>query len=227
LNYAKRGLITIIVAFLATALVGAATPLPDPDWPDCFKYHGDACSASLGRWLPRYDDAWQAAREGQATLTPVHDYIVYGRPPKAPLLLGGVAPTDGTFFVYGNAGPPKGYVVYDRRNKIAFYHEGCCGWGSTVVASGVGSPPKRVVNRDLSTLHTKYGVRLGDSPMRVKRVYGGATLWILKGHPELRRLSYMAPLPPPKPPLHATCGLSYEFVFERGKLIFIDLLGGC
>jgi len=222
----------IVSASLAAALLGAATPTPDPYRvpSDCARYFPkNVCQGGpyIGRWLPRFGVAWQVEREGQATRTSVHDYFVYGPPPKSPLGLFAGGPNDGTYFTYGMAGPPKGHVIYDRRHKIAFYHEGCCSWGSTVAASGVEPPPKYVADRDLSSLHTKYGIRLGDSPAQVKRVYGGATLWDVVGHPGFRRLVYTAPLPPVLPSTYTGCGMTYQFVFNGGSLIFIELLGGC
>jgi hypothetical protein len=231
-----RPLIKLIVGATLAMVLLAATPLPTPTldqysvFSDCDKYFPHyACQIGpdIGRWLPRFGYAWDLAREEHAPRITLHDYFIYGPRPKKVYPLATGWASGGSFFTYGNAGPPRGHVIYDRRHKIAFYNEGCCSWHTTVAAIGIAPPPKRVVDRDLSALHTKYGVRLGDSPARIKSIYGRGTLWSIPGHPGFQRLLYSAPLPPPPPPMHNACGLTYQFIFKHGRLIYIEMLGGC
>jgi len=228
----QEGSVKSFASLILSAVLFAATPTPDPYAvpPDCARYFPvSVCrdGPAIARWLPRFGDAWQALREGQSTTIAIFDSFAYRPKTRSLPSLRTGGPTDGTFFTYGIAGPPKGYVIYDRRHKIAFYHEGCCSWGTTVIASGVAPPPRNVVDRDLSRLQTNYGVRLGESPSHVKRIFGGATLWNIPERPGFQRLSYRANFPTPKPPFHNACGISYQFVFHRQQLVFIELLGGC
>jgi hypothetical protein len=85
--------------------------------------------------------------------------------------------------VYGSAGPPKGRAVYDPQHRLAFYEQGCCSWSDVVAAADVSPPPKRVVVRDLRALSTVRGVRLGQTPADVVKIYGRGALIAVKGHP--------------------------------------------
>jgi hypothetical protein len=231
LNYAKRGLATFIVAIFAAMLLGAATPTPDPYAvsPDCAQLWAnvskDACSPALGRWLPDFDDP-------NATKSPDRTRLedAFVDPTVRGMWFAG-GPSDGTFFTYGVAGPPKGHVVYDRRHGIAFFHVGCCAWGRAVLAFAP-SPPKRVVDRDLSHVHTKAGIWLGQSPSEVMRIFGHSTLRGLPGRSGLGALAYTT-LDPKIPKNESPCNGGRRtpqwttFLFHDQRLVYIEIREGC
>jgi len=134
--------------------------------------------------------------------------------------------------VYGDAGPTKGYVVYDPVHRIAFYEQGCCSWEDLVAAADTPAPPKPVVMRDLQNLTTMRGVRLGQTVRQVERIYGAATLLAVHGHPHVEFLAYTT-----WPPyIHAghypphwrdPCGQFENFYFRQGRLMLIQLSNGC
>jgi hypothetical protein len=129
-------------------------------------------------------------------------------------------PPDGTFFVYGNAGPPKGSLVYDYAHHIAYYGEGCCSWHEVVLAAGVSAPPKRVVSRNLSSVRTVRGIALVQSVAEVMRLYGSAHVAHVTGHAELQMLSYWHRF-------DRSCGQGGDFVFKNDRLIYAGLMDGC
>jgi len=212
----------LVYALLLSALLTA----PPTENPECVKYFHSACSEALGKWLPlfvRSNDFWDAA-----THVSRRDGFVYlGYRPRSDDFLGFQGPRDGTFFVYGNAGPPKGNVVYDYAHHIAFYKQGCCSW-TDVVAAYSPPPPKRVVNRDLTALHTVRGIHLGMSPQQVQRVYGQARFTRVPGYPNVYVLAYTT-WPPSKTVtiVHMPCGQFENFFFKHGRLIMIQLGNGC
>jgi hypothetical protein len=133
-------------------------------------------------------------------------------------------PRDGTFFVYGTAGPPNGHVVYDPAHHLAFYREGCCSWADAVAAAD--APPKTVVARDLRTLSTMRGVRLWQTEARVMSIYGKSTPLPVTGHPELSLLAYTSSQR--FDAYHqARCTQDENFFFRDDRLILIALLNAC
>ncbi len=184
-------------------------------------------SPAIGAWLPSYGDSNNPWLEGHAAFIHRRDGFAYeGR------ALGldgrfGEAPRDGTFFVYGNAGPPKGYVVYDPAHRIAFYGQGCCSWFDLVAAANVPPPPKPVVRRDLSALRTVRGVRLGMSPSDVMSVYGRARFTPLRTHRRMHLLAYTTWPPATTLATHASCEQFENFYFRGGRLVLIQLGNGC
>jgi hypothetical protein len=250
---------SIVAGLLATTLIAAALPTPDPYavGSDCARYLPDeACSIGpdIGSWLPGIFDRWLTQSPSDATRTSIHDYFVYDAQPKRPTWLAPSGPVDGTYFTYGVPGQ-RGRVVYDRRRRVAFfeqgcaawlstiaakrgsvadwwhtftfYQEGCLAWFSTVAAIDVLPPPRIVADRDLSKLHTKAGVRLGDSPAEVEKIYGARKLYSLYKHAGPAYLIYRAQLPQPPPPAYADCALIYLFVFNKNRLTLIQMSGGC
>ncbi|MHB8140015.1 MAG: hypothetical protein ACYDHD_01955 [Vulcanimicrobiaceae bacterium] len=202
--------------FAITMLTASHVPHAKPT-DSCRTYFGNACSEAIGHWLPVFGFGFGPWRRGQATRVPFTDDFVYeGHTPT----LGTGEPQDGTFFVYGNAGPPRGRVVYDYQHRIAFYHQGCCSWGSAVASYDNTAPPKNVVRRNLLSLHTSRGIALGDSPERVFRRYAKTKFNAVAGHPNLRRLSYFHQF-------NHYCGEYDNFVFRGNRLIYIQLLEGC
>ena len=209
--------------FLATLLAAphsgpSALPTETPVW---LQYFGSACSEALGRWLPQYVNPYDAWRNKRAKRTAFVDRFMY-KPRKEPpgpwLGIAGI-PEDGTPFVYGTAGPPKGYAVYDYRRHIVFYQQGCCSWSDSVAAAGISPPPKRVVNRDLSQLHTEHGIRLGQTVAQVRAVYGFADL-LPAGDASQRYLAYFVPT-------GRNCGQYQNFVFKNNRLRAIVLSDAC
>ena len=215
--------------FLFVLLFGAsATPTVPAELAECVRFYGSACSEALGAWLPHFVESGYAWEAGRATHIEKRDAFVYGSyvaPANVPL--GYVRPYDGTFFVYGNAGPPKGHVVFDYAHHIAFYSQGCCSGNDVVAVVGVADPPKRVVARDLSGLRTVRGVRLGMSPAGVMSIYGASHLLRVPNHGDLRLLAYTT-----WPPFHAVpsrdpCGQFQNFVFRYDRLISLQIGNGC
>jgi hypothetical protein len=98
------------VLLLAAVLGSTARPAPEPttDLATCRTYFHDACSDALGRWLPRevaFDDTW-LTQHGRHIVR--LDRFMYEKErPATWAVFDYVAPSDGTFFVYGNAGPPQ------------------------------------------------------------------------------------------------------------------------
>ena len=184
-------------------------------------------SPAIGSWLPSYSESNNPWLEGHAGLIHRRDGFVYeGR------TLGldgrfGEAPRDGTFFVYGNAGPPKGYVVYDPAHRIAFYGQGCCSWFDLVAAANAPPPPKRVVHRDLSGLRTVRGVSLGMSPAEVMSIYGRVKFAPLRAHPRMQLLAYTTWPPVTKLATGSGCGQFQNFYFRARRLVLIQLGNGC
>lgn len=177
---------------------------------------------ALGRWLPVLPDGFEPRRAHVAKFTRVQDWFLYPSGAKAPSCLNCAGPPDGTFFAYGQAGPPKVKVVYDREHKIVFYHEGCCSWSHTVAASGILPPPHAVTARDLSHLRTKRGLKLGDTVAQVRKVFGAAAERRVMGF-SLVELSYYTPLEG----FASSCLWARNFYFSSGRLRIIEYLGGC
>lgn len=211
-------------ALTFVALLLGTTPTPTPtNNPECMARFGNACSEALGAWLPQPAEALEAWRDGRSRSTARTDSFVYqGRAPERSRFYFGLGggPQDGMAFVYGNAGPPKGRLVYDYGRGIAFYDQGCCAWHATVAAANVPPPPKRVRSRDLTSLHTLSGIALGDSIAKVRRIYGDAQPAPVPNHPGMQALWYHHML-------SKSCGQFQGFAFERDRLVFIELEEAC
>jgi hypothetical protein len=208
---------------LIFALLAAALPTNPPV---CVQYYHSACSEALGEWLPTFANAgkfWNDARH----ITRRDGFSYGGQRPASPAFEGMEGAKGGTFFVYGNAGPPKGEVIYDYAHHIAFYDQGCCSWHD-VVAAYAPPPPKRVVNRDLTQLHTNRGVHLGMSPKQVEEIYGKATMRKVGGYDGVFVLPYTTwpPLAQVKT-VHSPCGQFENFFFKKNRLILIQIGNGC
>ena len=161
-------------------------------------------------------------RHHKASAVSFTDRFLYeGQPPdKTGLLTTQGGPTDGTPFVYGSAGPPRGTVVYDYANKIAFYSQGCCSWHTTVLAAGAKAPPIQVVRRTFNDLRTARGVALGDSSKRVEALYGEAVPQAITGQVGMVSLSYTHEL-------NKYCLQFQNFAFQHDHLVYIELLNAC
>ena len=207
--------ISTVAAFAATRSSDAAIEA------SCAKYFKTAvCSEALGRWLALPGRRF-ADQNRQATPTTVFDGFARS-PNTAKRGFKADAPT-GTFFVHGEAGPPRGTVVYDRAHKIVFSGQGCCTFFETTVASGLPAPPVSVADRNLTGLRTDSGIRIGDSPATVQRIYGTSTLLSVPAHPSVQLLLYENRHPKQPGP----CVQRQSFGFDNGQLAYISFFNGC
>lgn len=197
--------------------------------------YGNAWSPKLGAWLPTYGDGFDPWDDGQTAISNEDDFFVCSATPVAiptgihSFYFAGIgcpALKAATFFVYGEAGPPKGHILYDRTHRLVLFSEGCCSWGHVVLAETVSPPPKPVTGADLSAVRTKRGVRLGMSPSEVIAIYGHATLHAAPKTPNATMLSYTT-LKLKRSDPGNKCGQFQNFVFRAGRLVYIELLGGC
>jgi hypothetical protein len=219
----QTGGLLVAICVVATSVKAGASIYSVP-W-DCAKYFHDACSPAIGAWLPRVPGppAWELATK--TATTSVHDEII-DPSGSGPRTFGGLhAVARGTRFVYGMAGPPNGRLVYDPVARIALYDEGCCAWHDVVVAADVSPPPKHVVARSLTTVHTARGIVLGVQPRVVRAVFGAAPLLPVRGSAgdsllEYRELAHV-------PGVISTCDESYSFLFKRGRLAAMDYGAAC
>ncbi len=223
------------VAAIVASMLFAAAPKPAPtENPDCLQYFHSACSEAIGAWLPDYS-AFGSDFERRATHVSLRDGFVYEHEKVQPGQgLGFVGPDDGTFFVYGNAGPPKGHVVYDYAHRIAFFDQGCCAWHD-VVEAYAPPPPKRVVDRDLTALRTVRGAYLGITESMVRSIYGNARSQAVPSHSGLTVLSYStwtldkngSFVPNRHGQFQDYCGQSQDFYFRGGRLAIIQIGNAC
>lgn len=103
-----------ILAMLLLALTaGAARSAPATPRSDaateaqCRPYFHDACSEAMGRWLPGLGEVSLSPSLGTTRIGRLDDFrYERGRAPTGDLDFKG--PSDGTFFVFGNAGRRKG-----------------------------------------------------------------------------------------------------------------------
>jgi hypothetical protein len=161
---------------------------------------------AIEAWLPHYyGDPMTASRENLASTTKVRQRFLgpAGGTPIAGLTIG------------------KGSLLYDPAHRTAFYELGCCNRSSSIVAR-VRPPPAPMQTVDLSRLRTSAGIALGNSIARVESIMGRANPFRVNGHFGLLQLSYASLLPG-----SSGCGYFENFVFERDRLIFIDLTQGC
>ncbi|HZX68032.1 MAG TPA: hypothetical protein VFE70_04060 [Candidatus Elarobacter sp.] len=210
----------VVLSLPASILAAGASPTSDTATEAlCRKYFKHTvCSEALGRWLPHVEA--DGGRSAPRTQTRIFDgFRKTAETTEWPF--SAYAPT-GTAFSYGDAGPPRGSIVYDRRNRVVFYGQGCCSWFSVVLAANVASPPVALADRNVSRIATDSGVHLGDSPASVMRVYGSAQLQRVSKHPEMQLLLYENSTPP-KP----LCVQQQDFGFTHGRLSYIDVYDGC
>lgn len=228
----KQPLATIATAVLLSlgswlilgcaAVADSARPAPQRQPSELWceeKYHSP-CNAILGTWLP-----YNGARGGPAAEVSAFDTFVY-RGHRLPLTPFATGPSDGTFFAYGTAGPVRGRVVYDYARRVAFYAQGCCSWGATILGSQASRPPTAVVARDLASVHTVRGARLGMTPRQISRIYGRTRLTTAlnsRGH-DLTAVQYR----------HRggrksgePCEQDETFLFRAGRLVAIAIVNGC
>jgi hypothetical protein len=219
----------VLYAVTSIALLGAS-PTPNPAVMEEGRHmFGSAWSPAIGAWLPSFGDGDEPWRHGAATTIHQRDGFVY----EGTILIGGywgsLGPADGTRFVYGEAGPPKGHVVYDPIHHIAFFEQGCCSFDEVVAATDVAPPPKQVVTRDLSDLHTARGIRFGATSAEVMRIYGTSRPLSVSNHPELKMLAYTTwvSFKSLEGHSHSACGQMENFIFRRDQVVFIQFENGC
>jgi hypothetical protein len=191
----------------------------------CRPFFHDACSEAVGRWLPSFGAGFGSDWSARATHVNQRDQFVYeGERDDHSSVLHSIGPRDGTPFVFGTAGPPRGTVVYDPTHHIAFFDVGCCSWREFVAAAGTPAPPKSVAKRDLRNLVTVRGARLWMTANEIRGIYGNAAFNPVPGRKDVSVLSYEAVLPfPPFTP----CVQDQNFFFRADRLILIQLVNGC
>ena len=191
---------------LSAGLLGATSPSSKP-------LHTPPLDKRLEAWLPHYGDGFDPSRHHRAVLQgpPQADDFVGHRP-----IIGPNLPA-----VFGHVGP-KGSIAFDYAHDIAFYEKGCCAYWDRVLAFA-HPPPRRVTNGNLIGIHTKHGISLGETVAVVRKINGYAVLQAVRRHAALRMLSYAAMNGPQSP----TCGQFRNYVFQEGRLVFIELLAGC
>ncbi len=191
---------------LAAALATPTNP------PICVQYFPRTCSQAVGEWLPQFatpDTYW----DGAAHITQRDSF---------PL-----STNTGTLAVF-TINLQKAHAIYDTVHRIVFYETGCCSWDEIVLAYESTLPPKSLVNRDLSTLKTTRGVRLGMTSAAVVGIYGVAKPQFVKGHGRVSVLAYTTW--PPRNQLSKTrseCGQFQNFYFRNNRLVQIQLGNGC
>jgi hypothetical protein len=193
----------------------------------CRPYFHDACSEAMGRWLPSFGLPFGS--EWRAHTMPVSrlDRFVYEGERVVPFgQLNSVGPRDGTPFVFGTAGPPRGKAVYDPVRHIAFFDVGCCSWREFVAAVGTSTPPKPVAIRHLRNLVTVRGARLWMTASEIRGIYGDATATAVSGHRDVSVLSYSAVIPPMSK-VDSPCSQDQNFFFRADRLILIQLVNAC
>lgn len=227
----RASLTLVFLVAMASPIVAANgnidyTSIPESQarpFQSCARYYHAVCKNwKIGMWLPTLMDGFEPWIKHTATNVPFADGFVYeGRVPHGPswARMQG-APQDGTPFLYGQAGPPRGSVVYDHTRRLAYYSQGCCSWRTTVLAAHVSPPPVVVIDKSLVSLRTTRGAMLGQSPDRVRALYGNATLQVVPGQHGITMLSYVHMY-------DKTCGQFQNFGFLRSRLIYIEILGGC
>ena len=162
---------------------------------------------AIEAWLPHYyGDPLTASRENLASPTTVRQRFP-------------TPPASGTPIAGLSIG--KGNLLYDPSRRTAYYELGCCNRTSSVAAR-VRPPPIVMRTADLRSLRTTAGIALGNSIARVESIMGPAKPFRVDGHLGLFQLAYASLLPG-----SSGCGYFENFVFERDRLIFIDLTQGC
>jgi hypothetical protein len=189
----------------------------------CRPFFHDACSEAMGRWLPKFGYGEDALSHAKRTDT--NDAFVYKseHPWLSSHFLDFRGPADGTRFVYGQAGPPRGLVVYDRAHRIAYYGQGCCSWTESIAAANVSAPPRYVKASNLQNLATLRGVRLGQTQAQIQKIYGQATPRPVPGQPGIAVLAYTAL----QPSNVAECAQVQNFFLRSNHLILIQLENAC
>jgi hypothetical protein len=194
-----------------------------------------AQSNGVATWLPRVGNGFDPSSHGQAAWSREYDYFLCSGSPVASAtpfanfdyaLRGCGALKSGTYFTHGSTEPIKAHVLYDAAHKLVLYQEGCCAWRTTVLASGIGSPPASVHGADLSDVRTARRVSLGMTQRQVIEIYGASKPHAVGGDAGVTMLSYTTMHGNPSSTENA-CGQFQNFAFRNGKLFYIELLAGC
>jgi len=216
----RHAFVAFVLASVATTGIAGATTDRDIE-AQCRPYFGQACSEALGKWLPKLGGE---ERKYTATTTVRDDFRDPVGTGEAGFL-GQRRVFQGSFFVHGMAGPPKGHAVYDPVNHIAYYDEGCCASQHVVLASDVAAPPKKIATRSLLGLRTARGVRLGSSSAVVRAIYGRATMQPVRGRSGAGMLSYERTIVFPAP--NSPCDERTRFLFMSGRVTAIEFVDEC
>jgi hypothetical protein len=185
----------------------SATTAPKYVYPQALRRR----DAEFKKWLPRGEDLFEPWRRHLAATGPLGWDEMFKMPSRQ------------TFFLYGDAGPPRVGLVYDPVHRVALYYQGCCAWQETVLASVATRPPGEVISADLGTRRTPRGIALGVAPSAVRRAYGPAAMHRSTMKPALRVLSYWRD----QHVQGSACAWFDNFVFRDGRLIEIQTGHGC
>ncbi len=211
----------MLALLLAVAL---ASPVPTNN-PICVQYYHDACSEALAAWLPTYALLPDSKKSPRHT-SEEDDFVYEGKSLRTNSPIEFQGPRDGTFFVFGNAGPPRGRVVFDSAHHIAFYSMGCCSWREYALGYATSPPPKPLANRNLSNVRTARGIRLDASVADVERIYGANSPLVATKTPHVFVLSYKTGLKMPAD-IKSPCEQDEDFYFRDNQLVLIQLGNGC
>lgn len=205
--------IVLSVLHIAYPVIGSARTMAPPS--PCSRYFSYCSNWPIATWLP----ALERAHHTRA-VSFLGGFVYEGRMPHPGSFAETQgAPMDGTPFVYGNAGPPKGTALYDPTHCIAFYGQGCCAWHEAVLAAGALAPPRAVRPARLDRLRTAHGLHLGMSLAAVMRIYGTE-----RPRPSsVRDVSMIAY----RHIIKNTCEQDDTFGFYRGALIYIEFGDAC
>jgi len=178
------------------------------------------CSEALGAWLPPYlKSIFAPVNPDAVTRGVAADVFVFSRDGKRLM-----PPAGATFFSYGSA-LPKGSIFYDPIHRLALFSQSCCAWGETVLTRTLAPPPLHLHATDLRVVRTKAGIRIGSRASDVVKRYGPARAYPLPGHPGFEVLSYTSRRRPND--TRTPCGSNQNFFLHAGRVVSIQLGGGC
>jgi hypothetical protein len=128
-------------------------------------------------------------------------------------------PADGAAYSFA-IGKDTWHVVYDPVHRLAYYGEGCCSYHREVLLRVRTAAPRGVPRRDLSTMRTERGIRLGMTVAQVERREGPAPRTMGPTGNGRTALAYWSRV-------GTQCSLERTFVFARDRLQAIHVIEGC
>ncbi|HEY0615710.1 MAG TPA: hypothetical protein VGC96_13745 [Candidatus Elarobacter sp.] len=131
-------------------------------------------------------------------------------------------PQRSTSFAF-SVGHDAWHLVADPRRHLVFYGESCCSFGRKVLATYLERPPRGVALGDLSSIVTRSGVAIGDSPQRVFRLLGAPARRLTSGSSARWAVAYSRP----RPPWTSSCVEERTVVFERNRVAAYEISDGC
>ena len=128
-------------------------------------------------------------------------------------------PADGAAY-YFLVGKDTWHVVYDPVHRMAYYGEGCCSYHREVLVRVHTTAPRSVPRRDLSTMRTARGMRLGMTVAQVERREGPAPRTMGPTGKGRTALAYWSRV-------GKQCSQERTFVFVHDRLQAIHVVEGC